>query len=189
MNYAYREQGSHVMSWRTQWTLDNPVRGMLQSPQKMFGHLVEPGMTVIDTGCGTGFFTMALARMVGESGKVIAVDLQAEALVKLEKKVENAGLHRRVETWKCDAEDIGVLPKADFVLSAYMAHEVPDINIYFHRMAECVKRNNRMLLVEPKFHVSPNSYREEVAAAIKAGFELDSLPSIFFSHAVILRRG
>nr|WP_321513623.1 class I SAM-dependent methyltransferase [uncultured Pseudodesulfovibrio sp.] len=189
MNFIYREQGSHVMSWRSQWTLDNPIRGMLQSPQKMFGHMVKPGMTVVETGCGTGFFTMALACMVGLTGKVIAVDIQAEALAKLEEKVERAGLHRQVETWKCEADDIGVLPKADFVLSAYMAHEVPDISAYFCRMAQCIKRNCRMLLAEPKFHVSSSSYNEEVAAAIRAGFELDKLPSIFLSHAAVLRRG
>ena len=189
MGYVYRGQSDRVMSWRSQWTLNNPIRGLVHSPEKMFGHMVEPGMSTIDTGCGTGFFSLALARMVGVTGSVIAVDVQAEALVKLEEKAEVAGLSGIIETWKCDAHDIGLLPPADFVLSSYMAHEVPDIDQYFARMVKSVKRDGRMLLVEPKFHVSQSRFREEVSSAITAGFELDTIPSITISHAVILRRG
>jgi ubiquinone/menaquinone biosynthesis C-methylase UbiE len=41
---------------------------------------VEPGQTVCDMGCGNGFYTLPLAHLVGERGKVIAVDIQREML-------------------------------------------------------------------------------------------------------------
>ena len=44
------------------------------------GDVVSSGDTVIDLGCGGGFFTAALAKMVGENGRVIAMDLQEEML-------------------------------------------------------------------------------------------------------------
>jgi ubiquinone/menaquinone biosynthesis C-methylase UbiE len=45
-------------------------------------------MTVLDIGCGPGFFTIDMARMVGDSGRVIAADLQAAML----QKAQNVGL-------------------------------------------------------------------------------------------------
>jgi len=188
MNSTYKEQGTHVMSWRQQWTLNNPVRGWVHPPRRIFAELVRPGMTVLDTGCGTGFFSLALARMVGDDGKVVAVDVQAEALALLEKKADILGLSRRIETWCCDQGDLGKLPRTDFALSFYMAHETPDIAHYFERVAESLKVGDRLLLVEPKFHVVKERFDKEVSAAVSKGFELVGVPDIFFSHTALLRR-
>ncbi|BDQ33734.1 SAM-dependent methyltransferase [Pseudodesulfovibrio portus] len=188
MLHAYKEQGDHIMSWHRQWTLNNPVRALIQPPRKMFKGLVEPGMTVADTGCGTGFFSLALARLVGPSGKVIAVDLQAEALALLEEKADELGLADIIETWKCDAGDLGRLPEVDFGLSAYMAHETPDIDAYFRRMAQCVKPGGKLLLAEPRFHVSRSHFDNELAAAARTGFVHTGTPAIRLSHAAVLER-
>jgi ubiquinone/menaquinone biosynthesis C-methylase UbiE len=55
---------------------------------------IEPGETVCDLGCGNGFYSLKLARLVGERGKVIAVDIQREMLELLKdaaaaEKIEN----------------------------------------------------------------------------------------------------
>ncbi len=188
MNSAYREQGDHVMSWRKQWTLDNPVRGWVHPPRKLFAGLVEPGMTVVDTGCGTGFFSLHLARMVGDKGTVMAVDLQPEALARVEEKAEMAGVSGIIETSKCEQDNLGRLPKVDFALSFYMAHETPDIAAYFTQMAECIRPGGRLLLVEPWFHVKRDNFAVEVTAACNAGFEVEATPAIRMSHATLLRR-
>jgi len=188
MPHAYKQQGDHVMPWRKQWTLNNPIRAWIHPPRKIFRGLVEPGMTVADTGCGTGFFSLALARMVGPYGRVIAVDLQAEALALLEEKAEKLGLAKVIETWKCEADDIGRLPGVDFGLSAYMVHETPDIDAYFTRMAECVKPGGKLLLAEPRFHVSRSHFGDELSAAGRAGFVRAGDPAIRFSHAAVLER-
>src|SRR3954447_5970259 len=41
---------------------------------------VKPGDTVCDMGCGNGFYTLKLAKLVGKDGRVIAVDIQPEML-------------------------------------------------------------------------------------------------------------
>ena len=51
---------------------------------------VKPGMTVCDMGCGNGFYTLKLAEMVGEKGKVLAVDIQQEMLRLLEDRAKEA---------------------------------------------------------------------------------------------------
>lgn len=188
MKYFFRKQGDHVFSWRKQWTLDNPLRRMLHPPEAILSKYIKQGMTVADTGCGTGTFTLPMARMVGESGRVIAVDLQPEALARIEEKAEQANMNRIIETWKCDADDIGKLPAVDFALSFFMAHEVPDIDTYFARMSQCVKDGGLMLLTEPIFHVSKRNFLIEVDAAQRAGFELSETPSIRLSHAALLKK-
>ncbi|BCS88545.1 SAM-dependent methyltransferase [Pseudodesulfovibrio sediminis] len=188
MKMFFKNRPGHICSWRSQWTLNNPIRLLLHPPDTILAPFVKPGMTVIDTGCGTGAFTIPMAHMVGETGKVLAVELQAEALARIEEKAERTGLTRRIETWKCEAEDIGPLPSADFALSFYMAHEVPDIQVYFTRMAECVKPGGLLLLAEPPIHVSQKAFKREVHTALDVGFALETAPPIRFSHAAMLKR-
>jgi Ribosomal protein L11 methylase len=48
--------------------LDNWVRRWLQNPRKFLAPYVSKGMTVLDMGCGPGFFSLEMASMVGVSG-------------------------------------------------------------------------------------------------------------------------
>ena len=61
---------------------------------KQFG--IEEGMTVVDYGCGPGRYTTRLARLVGEGGKVYAVDIHELAVEAVKKKIAKYGL-RNVE--------------------------------------------------------------------------------------------
>ena len=69
---------SRICSWKIAFALDNPIRRLIHDPKKILGGYIEPGQTVLDIGCGPGTFSIAMAKMVGESGKVIAVDVQEE---------------------------------------------------------------------------------------------------------------
>ena len=53
---------------------------------------VKPGMTICDMGCGNGFHTLKLARMVGAGGHVLGVDVQPEMLKLLRDRMEQVGL-------------------------------------------------------------------------------------------------
>ena len=62
------------------------LRRIHQRPKKFLAPLVKPGMTVADIGCGMGFYTRLLAQMVGDRGRVWAVDLQEQMLSFAKKK-------------------------------------------------------------------------------------------------------
>src|SRR5919108_3539807 len=47
---------------------------------------VKPGDVVCDLGCGNGFYSLKIAKLVGERGKVIAVDIQPEMLELLKER-------------------------------------------------------------------------------------------------------
>lgn len=53
---------------------------------------VKRGMTVCDMGCGNGFYSLQLAKMVGETGTVLAVDIQPEMLKLLRERMEGQGI-------------------------------------------------------------------------------------------------
>ncbi|MEN8212415.1 MAG: methyltransferase domain-containing protein, partial [Thermodesulfobacteriota bacterium] len=69
-------------------SLDNKFRRWFQDPEKILRPYVNKGMTVLDLGCGPGFFSVDMAQMVGKSGRVIASDLQDGMLEKLQSKIQ-----------------------------------------------------------------------------------------------------
>ena len=99
-------------------------------PRLLAERYVKPGDCVLDFGCGPGFFTREFARRVGESGTVIAVDLQEEMLRILRRKLEPEGLLPRIRTQRCEPGLIN-LPgdlngTIDAAFTIFVVHEVPD---------------------------------------------------------------
>jgi ubiquinone/menaquinone biosynthesis C-methylase UbiE len=165
------------------------LRGLVQNPEAILRGLIREGETVVDLGCGPGFFTLPMARMVGVTGRVVAVDLQEEMLAQMRRRAENAGLLPRITPQQCTADFIGRPGPADFALAFYMAHEVPDVTRFMGEVRGILKERGRFLLVEPKFHVTAGKFRKTVDIALEAGFRLLSEPKILMSRARLFERG
>jgi len=88
--------------------LDNRIRRWLQDPRKILRPYIKEGMTVLDVGCGPGFFSIELARMVGKSGRVIASDLQEGMLRKLRDKIRGTELEERITLHRCEKNKLGL---------------------------------------------------------------------------------
>lgn len=166
--------------------LDNWVRRWLQNPRKILAPYVSEGMTVLDMGCGPGFFSLEMAKMVGESGELIAVDLQEGMLNKLRLKIAGTPLERRVALHRCQSDSIGVTNLVDFVLVFYMVHEVPNPEALFKELRSILKPNGKMLIVEPKFHVSSDAFEVMLNQLENTGLEVMERPTIFFSRSVVV---
>jgi len=176
----------------TPWTvtmLDNLFRKLLQNPEKIIGDYIQPGMKVMDIGCGPGFFTLAMARMVGPRGNVIAIDVQKKMLDIVLKKSEALSLADRIQFHQCKSDTIAIEHNADFILSFYMVHEVPDKDIFFSEVARLLAPGGKYLVVEPNFHVSPTDFEETLTMATNAGFQVIKRPRIRLSHAALLDMG
>ncbi len=93
------------------------LRRLFQNPRNILaGADIATGQTVVEVGCGPGFFTLDLAEMVGESGHLIAIEPLADFVEMVKGKVEMAGL-TNVEVLTRDALNTGLEDKSvDLVL-------------------------------------------------------------------------
>lgn len=167
------------------WMLDNGIRRLFQNPKNIVGDYVKEGMTAIDIGCGPGMFTLAMAKMVGDTGNVIAVDIQQEMLDLVRVKSERLKLTPRIRFHRSEPNRIGVAEKADFILSFYMVHEVPDRSAFLREVHGLLKPGGKYLVVEPSSHVSEEAFTETKAAAGEAGFNAIYYPKIALSRAAL----
>jgi ubiquinone/menaquinone biosynthesis C-methylase UbiE len=167
--------------------LNSSIRKLFHNPGRIMGKLVQPGDTVVDLGCGGGFFSVALARMVGEHGRVIAVDLQQEMLEITRQLAARKGVLEQIELHRCQAEDLGLAGiTANFVLSFYVVHEVPNRPRFLAQVAELLAPGARYLLVEPWGHVSPAQFRQILDEADGAGLQQVTPLKVFRSRAALL---
>jgi ubiquinone/menaquinone biosynthesis C-methylase UbiE len=169
--------------------LDNRIRRWVQNPQKILGAYIEEGMTVLDVGCGPGFFSIEMAKMVGESGRIIAADLQKGMLEKLRYKIKGTELEERITLHKCQENKTGVLEDVDFVLLFYVVHELPNKEEFFNETVKILKPNGKVLIAEPPFRVSKTEFEETIRKAREAGLTEIERPKVLFSKAAILKKG
>src|SRR2546427_776720 len=167
------------------WAINNPLRRWLHKPEEILGRLIAPGFTVVELGCGSGPFTLALAQMVGSSGRVIAADVQPAMLAKVQSRVAQAGVKDRVELHVCGRGRIGLSAHVDFVLAFWMVHEVPSPVALFAEVHEALNPDGKLLLVEPRFHVGRRDFEKEVDAAVEAKLKLLARPTVRLSHAAL----
>lgn len=168
-------------------TLDSNLRKIFQDPNKILSPYIKEGMTVLDMGCGPGFFSVEIAKMVGPNGKVIAVDLQEEMLQILKKKIQGTELESRVKLVKADEDKINVTDKVDFILTFFMVHEVEDKDKLFSQLRSVLKDDGKFLIVEPKrVHVSTEAFKLTLKKAEENGFNVQMGPKHLFSQSAIL---
>ena len=79
------------------WTItlihDNPLLPWFKNPYDILKQAgLQPGQTVLEVGCGPGYFTITAARLVGKDGLVYAVDVNPFAVARVRRKIEREGL-------------------------------------------------------------------------------------------------
>ena len=102
-------------------------RDVWQQPDRVMSDLgMKPGTRVADIGCGDGYFTLRLAKSVGEQGFVFAVDIDARALDALKKQAEREHL-TNVVVVVSEPTDTKLQPESvDVLLVCDVLHEVPE---------------------------------------------------------------
>jgi SAM-dependent methyltransferase len=180
-----------VCPWWLGYLLASPLRRLMESPAKILSPYVREGMTVLEPGPGMGFFTLELARMVGASGRVIAVDVQSKMLRGLERRARRAGLQDRIQTRLARPETLGIddlAGRVDFTLAFALVHETPAAAPLFAELAAASRNGAPLLVAEPRGHVSAAQFEEELQAAARAGFAVAEPLTIKRSHAVLLKK-
>lgn len=99
LNLLFKPAGALMGSRLRAWLLD-PMKTLR-------GADLQPGQTVLEVGCGTGFFTIPAARLIGERGSLVAIDALSGFVDSTARKVRDAGL-TNVRVSKRDALETGL---------------------------------------------------------------------------------
>ncbi|MFH0974348.1 MAG: methyltransferase domain-containing protein [Spirochaetota bacterium] len=177
-----------VCPWWLAYTFDNRIRKFFHNPDKMFSKYIRKGMTVLDIGCGMGYFSIGMAAFVGDKGKVIALDIQEKMLEVMKKRAEKAGMLKRITPHLSTKKDLKLKKKVDFALSFWMVHEVPDINIFLKNVYNTLNKHGRYFIAEPKMHTSEKYFSNLESLCLATGFRIIDRPEVSLSRAVLLER-
>jgi len=177
-----------VCPWWLAYTFDNRLRRIFQKPEVILAPYIREGMTVVDIGAGMGYFAIPAARMIGDSGLVIAADLQQKMLEVLAKRARKAGVAERIQFHKCAADRIGIEGPVDLVLLCNVVHETPDQRAFLQEVWPTLRSGGKCFIAEPRAHVSPAKFEETVVLAGQVGFVVEKRPKVALSRAVVLAK-
>ena len=172
---------------RSQWQMPETVVDSLE---------LKPGQTVADIGSASGFFARRFSPKVGPEGRVLAVDIDAEALAYLARLAANQGL-ANLDTLQALADNPR-LPEAgvDLIFMCNTLHHIPDRVAYLTRLKKALRPGGRVAIVDffkKELPVGPAELAHKLSQAeakesfTEAGYRIDReftfLPYQYFFSA------
>lgn len=171
---SYKGQGA--------WRLDETKRKKWQDPEVILGMTgIERGMTFVDIGCGSGYFTLPAARLVGDEGTIYAIDADPDAINILKEKALGAGL-KNIHTVAGRGEDTVVCDAcADIIFFGNVLHDFQDAKMVLSNARKMIATRGHLYDVDWKseemdfgpplrMRFSPEYAAELIAAA---GFRIE----------------
>jgi ubiquinone/menaquinone biosynthesis C-methylase UbiE len=181
----------HVCPWWIGYFLASPVRRLVQKPESIVGSFVKKDMCVLEIGPGMGFFTLPMARIVGPSGKVVAVDIQERMLRGLRKRAARAGLADGIDCRPATPDSLRVEDlrgSVDFALALAVVHEVSDKRRMFEEIHAAMKPGGKVLVADPRAHFSRGAFDNALSLAEAAGFVRSAGPKVWRSWSAVLTK-
>jgi len=99
----------------------------------------------------------------------------------LERRARRAKLMERLEIRRCQADGLGIddlTERVDFCIVMHVVHEVPDPATFFSEIRTSLRPGARLLVIEPKGHVSAKDFGKSVAVAEEVGLRQIESPRI-----------
>ena len=182
---------AHVCPWWMGYFLINPLRKLFQNPHKILSPHIKRGITAVDVGSGMGYFTIPMAQLVGDNGRIIAVDLQEKMLARLNKRACKYKVDNQILAHLCSENSLDLdnyNGKIDFALAFAVMHELPDQKKILQELYDLLKDGGRILLAEPVGHVSNKEFANTADLACQIGFKKVEKSVIKRSHVVMLAK-
>lgn len=171
---------------------DSDLRRKIQPPALIIARSgIEPGMQVLEVGCGSGAFTISVARAVGSLGKVYALDIQSEMLVQLQAKLdrpENQDIHNiellNESAYSLPFEDGAI----DLVYMVAVFQEIPDKHKTLQEIKRVLKPGGFLsiseILPDPDYPWMSTTAR----MGLKAGFMVDRMEGNLWNYTVRFKK-
>ena len=102
------------------------------------------------------------------------------------KRAERAGVADRIVAHHCERDSMEIAGSCDFILAFWSAHEVPNSRHLLGEFRDCLVSDRKLLVVEPKGHVSAKAFARMIETAQEVGFTPVEEPRVRLSRAVVL---
>lgn len=168
--------------------LEHPLRLRYRKPDGLLGQLgVFQGMSVADLGCGTGLFTVEMARRVGETGAVHAVDIQVPMLDHARRFISEAGVEKPVRYHHSGIHTLPIPDQSvDVALMVAVLGELPAKTLALDEVRRILKPGARLAISEeildPAYVPAPLARRW----AEESGFTFGALTGNPFCYTLLL---
>jgi arsenite methyltransferase len=129
--------------------LEGPARDAYQKPEEVIRALeLKPGETIADIGSGSGYFTLRLAKALGDAGQVYAVDIDPDLIRHLNRRVRDAGL-RNVHTVLAEPDD-PLLPdrSIDRFVIVDTWHHIDNQERYLALLKKLLKPGGQIVMID-----------------------------------------
>jgi ubiquinone/menaquinone biosynthesis C-methylase UbiE len=180
-----------ICPWWVGYLLASPLRRIVHDPVRILAPHIAEGMTVLEPGPGMGFFTLDIARLVGPSGRVVAVDVQEKMIEGLKRRARKAKLLDRIDARLIPSASL-VLEDSretiDFALAFAVVHETPSATRFFADAARAMKANATLLFAEFESHVPKMKFDRLLSAAVANGLTVVDHPVVDGCHTAILKK-
>jgi ubiquinone/menaquinone biosynthesis C-methylase UbiE len=170
--------------------IDHPLRRKFQPPyETAVRHGLEPGMTVLEVGPGSGTYTMGAARRVGAQGKLVTVDIEPKMIERVRRRAEAEGIEnieaRVANVYNLPFEDgtfdvvtmiavIGEIPEPERAMQEFYRVLSPSGTLVFSE-----------LVMDPDYPLANTLIR----MAASAGFRLRTKIGSFCYYTLIFEKG
>lgn len=157
--------------------------------------ILEPGMKVGDFGCGAGYFSVALAKNIGDEGRVYAVDILESALETVKRRALQAGI-TNIDYIRANLEDVGStgIPNGalQLVLLATILFQADKKEHILQESKRVLQKSGFLVIIDwdPQAPIGPGSYKvpkqDVIAMAQQTGFILEREFSVDSYHYGLL---
>lgn len=159
LNYEYSGKGELTIPTLNEWNeyliFNNQNRFMWERTDELLKALdLKPGEHVADIGCGGGYFSWQFAKLVGDSGKVYATEINKDALTYLDNFIKDYNV-KNIQTVVTRMNDAGLPANSvDTVFMCSMYHAVYITNIEFVKdhfidtVKKALRKNGRVIIVD-----------------------------------------
>jgi ubiquinone/menaquinone biosynthesis C-methylase UbiE len=182
----------HEHKWHYQ---DENERRKWQDPESILNRIgLKVGQTLIDIGCGEGFFALPAARIVGPGGLIYASDISSEALDALQKKAEAEKLVNIRITSGAAEELVSCEKCADIVFLGMVLHDFKDPEAVLNKTAKMLKAGGKLVDLDWKKVATPigppteirfdQNYASQMIK--KAGFRIERIEDNGLYHYIIM---
>ncbi len=181
----------HVCPWWVGYLITNPVRRLGENPETILAPYARPGITAVDIGCGMGFFALPLARLVGDGGRVVCVDIQEKMLSSLRRRARRKGVDHIVETRMATQEALpldDLAGEMDLAIAAHVLHETTYPRRFLGQCYQVLRPGGHLLVIEPNGHVTDAEFDASRRLALDAGFAALRDENLKVSRELVLEK-